>query len=131
MIFTHGGKNIMVCLACYTLPCTPVCTGKGRTTPEMMSEMNICHITLNIMTNELRRSDLERKNILKNTFFIWRTHSSVSYIDVALPHMHSLMIQPEADYMHPLTWMCKWQYIIYNNSTWFEKPVYHFISISS
>ena len=70
MFYTHGGKNIMVCLACTTLPCTPVCTGNGRTTPEMMSDMNICHITLNIMTNELRRSDLERKNILKNPFFI-------------------------------------------------------------
>ena len=36
MVFTHGGKNTMVCLTCNTLSCTPVCTGEGRTTSVMM-----------------------------------------------------------------------------------------------
>ena len=63
----------MVCLAGYTLPCTPKCTGMGGTTPEMMWKKNICHITLNMMTKKLRRTDMEREssqNKKKNMFFL-------------------------------------------------------------
>ena len=134
MFSTHGGKNIMVCLACSTLPCTPMCTGKGRTTPEMMWEMYICHITLIILTWELRRSDLAKRmfwrihssygeHILQTYKLMWQRHICLFWwVRQGLTHTLT---------KHPLTWICKWQYRLYSNSTWFDKPFFIFLFVSS
>ena len=106
MVFTHGGKNTMVCLTCNTLSCTPVCTGEERTTLEMMWKMLICHITLNILTKELRRSDMAKQsreflqNILKNTFFSlinWCGSATYAYFNDSA---ECWIIQSSCIYLH-------------------------------